>query len=239
MSITSEQWNALPGRTVYDRDGDRVGTVGQVWTGADGTGAEWVSVRTGLFGLRDTLIPLGSAELRDGELFVPFDKSTIKGAPRVESDGDEPLDQAEVQRLYAHYAGVENAGRHRGSGDAMTRSEERLNVGTERHATGRARLRKYVVTEDVRTTVPVQREEVRLEREPITDANRDDALSGPAISEAEHEVTLHAERPVVRKETVPVERVRLGTETVEEEETVGGQVRKERIEADLPDRRRR
>ncbi|GAB7052690.1 PRC and DUF2382 domain-containing protein [Catenuloplanes indicus] len=234
MSITSEHWNSLPGRTVFDRDGDRVGTVDQVWTGADGTGAEWVSVRTGLFGLRDTLIPLGAAELRDGELFVPFDKSTIKGAPRVESDADEPLDQSEVQRLYAYYAGGENAGRH-----AMTRSEERLHVDTERHATGTARLRKYVVTEDVRTTVPVQREEVRLEREPITDANREDAFAGPAISESEHEVTLHAERPVVRTEAVPVERVRLGTETVQDEETVGGRVRKERIEADLPDRNRR
>ncbi|MDR7273955.1 PRC and DUF2382 domain-containing protein [Catenuloplanes atrovinosus] len=237
MSITSEHWQSLPGRTVFDRDGDRVGTVGQVWTGADGTGAEWISVRTGLFGLRDTLIPLGPAELRGDELHVPFDKSTIKQAPRVENDGDEPLDQTEVQRLYSYYAGFANGGRHRGD-KAMTRSEERLQVGTERQTTGKARLRKYVVTEEVRTTVPVQREEVRLEREPITDANRDDAYAGPDISEAEHEVTLHAERPVVSKEAVPVERVRLGTETVQDEETVGGRVRKERIEADLPDRRR-
>jgi uncharacterized protein (TIGR02271 family) len=114
----------------------------------------------------------------------------------------------------------------------MTRSEERLSVGTERQATGRARLRKYVITENVTRTVPVQREEIRLEREPITDGNISEATSGPDISEAEHEVVLHEERAIVDKETVPVERVRLDTETVADEVTVDEQVRKERIEAD-------
>ncbi|WP_413759469.1 DUF2382 domain-containing protein [Streptomyces sp. MMBL 11-3] len=121
----------------------------------------------------------------------------------------------------------------RGTDDgAMTRSEEQMHVGAERYETGRVRLRKYVVTEEVQRTVPLRHEEVRLEREPITDANRGDALSGPEISEAEHEVTLHAERPVVETETVPVERVRLSTDEVEEEETVTGEVRKERITAE-------
>src|ERR1700734_4221206 len=117
-----------------------------------------------------------------------------------------------------------------GTDDAMTRSEERLHVGTESVQAGRARLRKYVVTENVTQTVPVSHEEVRLEREPITEANRDAALSGTAITEEEHELTLHAERPVVAKETVPVERVRLGTETVTEEQQVTEQVRKEQID---------
>jgi uncharacterized protein (TIGR02271 family) len=87
-----------------------------------------------------------------------------------------------------------------------------------------------VVTENVATTVPVSHEEVRLEREPITDANRDAAQSGPDITEAEHEVRLHAERPVVTKETVPVERVRLATESVTGEEQVSEEVRKEQID---------
>jgi uncharacterized protein (TIGR02271 family) len=116
--------------------------------------------------------------------------------------------------------------------DAMTRSEERMHVGVEQHEVGRARLRKYVVTEEVEQTVPVRHEEVRVEREPITDANRDEALSGPELGEAEHEVTLHEERAVVETETVPVERVRLTTEEHIENETVRGQVRKERIEAE-------
>jgi uncharacterized protein (TIGR02271 family) len=114
--------------------------------------------------------------------------------------------------------------------EAMTRSEERLDVGVQRTEAGRARLRKYVVTEQQNVTVPVQREEVRLEREPITDTNVDNALEGPAISEEEHEVVLHTERPVVTTEAVPVERVRLETDTVVEEQTVTGDVRKEQIE---------
>jgi uncharacterized protein (TIGR02271 family) len=114
--------------------------------------------------------------------------------------------------------------------DAMTRSEERLHVGTERAEAGRVRLRKHVVTENVTQTVPVSHEEVRLEREPITDANRGQATSGSDISEEEHEVTLHAERPVTSKETVAVERVRLGTETVTEDHEVSETLRKEQID---------
>ncbi|MEP7022432.1 MAG: PRC and DUF2382 domain-containing protein, partial [Actinomycetota bacterium] len=109
--------------------------------------------------------------------------------------------------------------------DAMTRSEEQLHVGTEQVETGRVRLRKHVVTEQVTQTVPVSHEEVRLEREPITDANRGQAMSGTDISEEEHQVTLHAERPVVQKEAVPVERVRLGTETVTEDHEINETVR--------------
>jgi uncharacterized protein (TIGR02271 family) len=123
--------------------------------------------------------------------------------------------------------------------DAMTRSEEQVTVGTTNRETGRARLRKYVVTENVTQTVPVSHEEVRLEREPITDANRGDALDGPAISEEEHEVVLHAEQPVVQKEAVPVERVRLDKETVTDTETVSEEVRKEQIELDGDDDTRR
>jgi uncharacterized protein (TIGR02271 family) len=126
--------------------------------------------------------------------------------------------------------------------DAMTRSEERLQVGTQSVETGRARLRKHIVTEQVTRTVPVSHEEVVVEREPITDANRDAAMSGAELTEEEHEVTLHAERPVVAKETVPVERVRLGTETVTGSEQVSEEVRKEQIEevaGDASDTRRR
>ncbi|MFL6225842.1 MAG: YsnF/AvaK domain-containing protein, partial [Actinomycetes bacterium] len=114
--------------------------------------------------------------------------------------------------------------------DAMTRSEEELRVGTTQRERGRVRLRKYVTTETRQVTVPVQREELRVEREPITDANRDAATDGPAISEEEHEVTLREEEPVVEKRVVPRERVRLDKDTITDEERVGDQVRKEQIE---------
>lgn len=123
--------------------------------------------------------------------------------------------------------------------DAMTRSEERLEVGTERRETGRARLRKYTVTDTVTTEVPVSHEEVRIEREPITDANRDAALRGEELREDEYEVTLHSEEPVVRKHTEPVERVRLETETVTDTETVSGDIRKEKIDTEVDDAAKR
>jgi len=137
---------------------------------------------------------------------------------------------AGTRRTSGHTEGYDTSGPT--TDDAMTRSEEQLNVGTERVEAGRARLRKYVVTEQQSVSVPVSREEVTVEREPITDANRGDALDGPAISEEEHEVVLHAERPVVQTEAVPVERVRLGTETVTEDQNVSAEVRKEQIEVE-------
>ena len=88
------------------------------------------------------------------------------------------------------------------------------------------------MTEDEQRTVPVRREEVRVEREPITDANVDEALDGPEISEEEHEVVLNEERPVVEKKVVPKERVRLSTEEQTAQETISETLRKERIETD-------
>ncbi|GGC16720.1 DUF2382 domain-containing protein [Cellulomonas carbonis] len=265
--ITTEQAQTIVGTTVHGTDGEKIGTVGQVYFD-DATGqVAWATVRTGLFGTKETFVPLDQATLRDGDVTVPYDKELIKSAPSVEAD--DHLSEAEEAELYRHYGlGYGNAGDASGTtdtyasgttgtyasgtadtygttdahgttdtrgtarDDAMTLSEERLDVGTERREAGRARLRKYVVTEDVTTTVPVTREEVRLEREPITDANRDRALDGPEISEAEHEVVLHEERPVVAKETVPVERVRLETDEVTTQETVTDEVRKERVETD-------
>ena len=114
----------------------------------------------------------------------------------------------------------------------MTRSEEQLRVGIESRERGRARLRKYVVTEHEQHTVPVRREEVRVEHEPITEVNRGQAMQGPDIGEAEHEVVLHEEVPVVDKVVTPKERVRMSTETRRDDKTISDDVRKERIEAE-------
>jgi len=116
---------------------------------------------------------------------------------------------------------------------SMIRSEEQVRVGTERVATGKARLRKYVVTENVTKTVPVQREVVRLEREPITDAD-EAATAGAELGEDVQEVTLSEDRVVVDKDTVAVEKVRLDTDIVTEEQQVTEEVRKEQIDTDLP-----
>jgi uncharacterized protein (TIGR02271 family) len=116
--------------------------------------------------------------------------------------------------------------------DAMTLSEEQVRLGTQRRESGRARLRKYIVTDQVTETVPVQREEVRIEREPITEANRDAAYSGPDLTEDEVEVTLSEEVPVVDKDVVATERIRLDKENVTEQQRVTTDVRREEVEVD-------
>ena len=244
---TPGQWGNLIGSTAVDADGEKVGKVGQVYL-SDLTGEpEWVTVSTGLFGMRESFAPLHDAQPGSGELRLAVTKQQVHDAPNVDAS-DDHLAESEIEALYRHYAGyLGPAASQAGSGDgaqgrdvsgpttdeAMTRSEERLHVGTETVPAGRVRLRKYVVTENVTRTVPVSHEEVRVEREPVTDANAGAAMSGPDISEEEHEVTLNAERPVVEKEAVPVERVRLGTETVTEQHQVSEQIRKEQI--DEPD----
>jgi len=124
--------------------------------------------------------------------------------------------------------------------EAMTRSEERVDVGTTTEEAGRVRLRKYVTTEQETHTVPVRTERAVLEREPVTADNVDAATSGPDLSEEEHEVVLNQERVTVDKVVEPVERVRVGTETVTDEETVTEEVRKEQVEVegDVDDNRR-
>lgn len=248
MSTTNDP-ATLIGATVFDRDRDKIGTVGQVYVDPRTNQPLWASVKTGLFGTSETFVPIDAATVADDEIVVAYEKEFVKDAPRIDPDG--ALSEDEEQSLYTYYdlqggsvasdvdydvdasASTVGAG-HDTSGpntdDAMTRSEEQLHVGTERVEAGRARLHKYVVTEQQTVTVPVQHEEVRLEREPITDANVGDALDGPAISEEDHEVVLTEERVVVDKEAVPVERVRLGTETVTEQQQVDEEVRKERVE---------
>jgi uncharacterized protein (TIGR02271 family) len=193
-------------------------------------------------------VPAADANSSGDGLTVPFDKDKVKNAPKIDADGH--LSPAEEQELFAYYGldyggyegtrtGYEDAPGtvgHDTSGpttdQAMTRSEEQLHVGTERQEAGRVRLRKWVETEQQNVSVPVSRERAVLEREPITDANVDQALSGKEISDEEHEVVLHEERPVVEKTVTPVERVRVDKETVTEQETVSGDVRKEQIEVE-------
>ncbi|UFQ17085.1 MULTISPECIES: DUF2382 domain-containing protein [Streptomyces] len=262
--------DALKGLTAYDRTGEKIGSIERVYLD-DRTGRpEWVTVKTGLFGMKESFVPLAGARLRGDDLHVTATKEAVKEAPRV--DADQHLDPGQEHELYAHYglarpgaapgpaptgtgtAGTQEhpltgaaAGTGVGAGagkrefatragmgkdekarEELVRSEERLRIGTEEEEVGHARLRKTVVSENVTTSVPLSHEEVRVVREPIREGER---VRGN-IGEAETEVTLHAERAVVSKETVPVERVHLETEKVTETREVSDTVRKEQIEYD-------
>jgi uncharacterized protein (TIGR02271 family) len=244
------------GRTVVDREGEKIGKIDELYYDEQGARPEWALVNTGLFGTKKTFVPIASASPIGEDLKVAVSKEQVKDAPRI--DADEELSEHDERQLFEHYqlpyttngsttaaaGGAPSLAQSQREGtgaahsdDAMTRSEEELVVGTAERERGRVRLRKYVVTENVQTTVPVRHEEVRVEREPITDANRDQALSGAEISEQEHEVILHEEEPVVEKRTVPKERVRLGTDTHVDERQVAEEIRKEQIELDDSHRR--
>jgi uncharacterized protein (TIGR02271 family) len=237
------------GRTMLDRDGNRIGSIDAIYLD-DRTGQpEWALVNTGLFGTKSSFVPLAQATQTDQDVRVPYDKQLVKDAPRI--DADQHLSEVEEQQLWRHYGlDYDRTTRRRATGhgavgrdtsgpttdDAMTRSEEELRVGTTERERGRVRLHKYVTTEQIQQTVPVQRERVRVEREPITDANVDAATSGPEFSEDEHEVVLLEEEPVVEKRVVPRERVRLDKDTVTGEEQVAEEIRKEQIDVQDEDR---
>lgn len=286
--IDSSSINDLMNAKVVDSAGEKVGTVGQVYVDENDGHPLFATVHTGLFGTKESFVPLDNGTFDGDTLHVGYTKATIKDAPNIAEDG--AIDDGEQQQLFSYYDGASDStttsstGIDSGTGTgtstagtstyadstdsatagtvgstetvgtgatgrvdsadngydtsgpttdgAMTRSEERLNVGVQNVHTGRARLRKHVVTEQQTVTVPVSHDEVHLEREPITDANAGAALDGPDISEEEHEVVLTEERPVVAKETVPVERVRLDKETVTENQQVTEDVRKEQIDFD-------
>ncbi len=158
------------GRTIIDRDGDKIGKIDDVYADKQDGQAEWALVKTGLFGTKKTFVPLHHAQPVGEDVRVPLEKAQVKDAPSIEADGE--LSESEERQLYTHY--------------------------------------------DVTYT---------------TD-DGDQALDGPEISEEEHEVVLHEERPVVEKEVVAKERVRLSTEEHTDEETISEDVRKERIETD-------
>ena len=197
MTTTNDLQN-MEGRTAVDSEGSKVGKIGQVYLD-DQTGQPlWVTVTTGMFGARQVSRRSTAPGSNGDQVMLAVSKDLIKDAPSIDDDGQ--IDASEQDALYQHYSGYLGGstrarprsghaatprGRARPDGiqgrdtsgpiadDAMTRSEERLRVGTENAEVGRARLRKHVVTENVTQTVPVSHEEVRLEREPVTDANRE------------------------------------------------------------------
>ncbi|MGH3098349.1 MAG: DUF2382 domain-containing protein [Streptosporangiales bacterium] len=272
----TNQLDKVVGQTVYDGDNKKIGTASDLYTSDQSRTPEWVTVRTGMFGNKDSFVPLAGATTDESGLHVSPRKDTIKGAPRVPDDGE--INDQEVRDLYRHYgmrtggapngqqpgqgqgqgrtaadqsaggapaAGAPAAGagttpgteerpttsRGQPQGDeSMVRSEERLRTGTEAAETGRVRLRKHVVTEEQQVTVPVQHEEVHVTREPVSPD--DTTARGGELGDEEREVVVHEERPVVSKETVPVERVGLDTETVQEDQQVTETVRKEQVDVD-------
>lgn len=284
--------------TAYDKNGEKLGDVNEVFVDDQSGQPTFVEVNHGLFGMSSSLVPLRGHDFSGDDLKLGFSKDRIKDAP--DFDSDKPLTPEAQSDIFKHYgldnardvtdykdsnldskrdvqagadkehnltagagaAGAGVAGAHADEKKADThttdaaaterkagvaddaaaartnndgeliRSEEQLNVNKERVASGEARLRKYVVTDTESVEVPVEREEVRVERTPINaeDAkNYNGAISGDS---EEASVTLHEERVNVNKETVPVEKINLKKDTVRDTETHTEELRKEQIDTD-------
>ncbi len=252
--LDPEQVLESRGSNLLAEDGSKLGTIVDIYIDQDTQDPEWALVKTGLVGSSNNFVPLKEATAEGSDILVPYSEDHVKNAPSMDADGE--LSQQEEAELYRYYgldyseessdsglpeghSDTDPSDRGRPEGfdtggpttdDALTRSEEELHVGKTQREAGRVRLKKYVVTEDVTQTVPVQREEVRIDREPITDSNVDQATSGDDITEEEHEVVLQEEQVVTEKRVVPKERVQLSKDTVTEEQQVSEEVRKEQIE---------
>ena len=259
--------------TAYDKAGEKLGSVKEVFVDEQSGQPTFVEVNHGLFGMSSSLVPLRGHDFTGEELKLAFSKDRIENAP--DFDSDKPLTPEAQADIFKHYdlenaqdvttyrderderagvagagvagAGVAGAGAgaHAKDETAATssnltnnegeviRSEERLDVNKERVATGEARLRKYVVTDTETVEVPVEREEVRVERTPISEADAANYTGTIGDNGAEEaSVTLHEERVNVEKKTVPVEKVNLSKETIKDTETHTEDLRKEQIDTD-------
>jgi len=255
MAYDTQELRNWAGHDLVDSEGAKIGTIEEIYFDDETGQPEFLSVATGLFGKNVSFVPLAGTTGQGDVLVSRWSKAKVKDAPNVAPDNH--LSPEEEEQLYAYYdmggtysgqtqttETTQSTQRADAAGtvgrdtsgpttdNAMTRSEEQLRVSKTKREAGTARLRKWVETEHESQQVQVAREEVRVEREPITDANVGAAMSGPEISEEEHEVTLMEEDVVADTEVVPKERVRLDKAVVTETETVGADVRKERIDID-------
>jgi uncharacterized protein (TIGR02271 family) len=223
MTIQAEK---LLGAQITDADGKAVGTVEQVFRNdADGT-PTWARIRSGSAA---RFVPLGGSQATAGGLSVPYGMQKIMAGPEIAA-GDH-MSAAEAEELSRYFgllpAASDQPGRSQQTDDGwLELQEERLEVGTEMLESGRVRLHRYVDIEPVDQAVHVYHEEFAVERRPIADGHTHD------FAEAEQEIILHEERPVLRKELTPVERVRLVARRVEEDTPVHDEVRRERIEVE-------
>ena len=241
QSITLDRLSEARGSTVYSHDGEKIGTVEEIFYDEETNEPEWLGIGTGLLGTKRVLVPVAGADLSGDGLTVRYSKEQVKDSPDI--DGDE-ISQETERELYSYY-GLEYSERQSDTGlpeaqrqsadvgearereGAVTRAEEELRVGKRPVEVGRARLRKWVETEPVQMDVELQRETARVTREPV-----DTPVSDAEIGEEEVEVGLRGEAPVVEKQTVAKERVALEKDVETRRETVTDEVRKERVDID-------
>ena len=101
MTQQTQDVLALRGQDLIGRDGDKLGTIEEIYLDTDTDQPEWALVTTGLFGTKQSFVPISGASRAGDGVTVPFDKATVKDAPTVDPDGR--LSESEEQQLYRHY----------------------------------------------------------------------------------------------------------------------------------------
>jgi sporulation protein YlmC with PRC-barrel domain len=145
-----DQARQVIGATAYTRDGDRIGRIGQLYLDDATEQPEWITVSTGLFGTKESFVPLADAHAEGNRVTVPYPKEQVKGAPRVEA-GQGHLSPAEEAELYRYYglpetgpfgdaAGTEPAAAGFAAGTSGTLDDPTAGPDVD---TGRHRLRRY------------------------------------------------------------------------------------------------
>ena len=239
-TMSTNDLMSAQGMPVLSSEGDKIGSVDEIYVDEQTEQPEWIGLGTGFFGTKRVLVPVAGAQLSEDALQVPYSKQQVKDTPDI--DADEISQETEAE-LYAHYgldyserrsdtglpegtaAGATPRGTT-GEGDVV-RTEEELRVGKRETEAGRARLRKWVETEPVETDVELRQETARVTREPI-----DQPVSDAEIGEEEIDVQLRGEEAVVQKEAVAKERIGLEKDVETERQTVSDEVRKERVEVE-------
>jgi hypothetical protein len=162
---------AWRGRTVRDQDGNELGTLSELYLDSETSRPAWAAVKRGRLRTTETIVPLADAEEAGDELRLPYDGARFDDAPDVDPDVELTAEQERL--LHEHYgrewsepAEAAEPAEPSGSGGEMIRSEEEVSVGKVAKPAERVRLKKVIVEDEVTETVPVRREEIRLETEP-------------------------------------------------------------------------
>jgi uncharacterized protein (TIGR02271 family) len=227
-------------------DDDKVGKVSDLVCTPDGQ-IRYLDVDLGgFFNPRNVVVPIGAAQVdreRDIVWITGMTKDQIKALPDYNGDVRTLTDDYERRitglsgrtaadrdlydqgRFYADRTG-ESAREAR-----LVLHEEQLDIGKRQVQAGEVGVRKTVETERVRENVEVMREEVTIERHPISasDASR---LGAADIGEDEIRVPIMREEVVAEKRVVPTEEIVVHKHAVTEQTPVEADVRRERAVVD-------
>src|SRR5829696_4197093 len=230
MSWTTESGQALIGAEVFGADGDKVGTVSEVYPG-------YIIVEKGFFFPTDYYIPLSAIATYDANrVYLTVSKDAALGHGWDVRPVD--LETATVGTTTATSdtfieSDTDRVAAARVAGDEEIRvpvMEEELTATVRAQEAGAVRIEKDVVTEQRTLEVPVTEERVRVERRvvdrPVTAADAD------AFEETVIEVPLRTETVDVQKQARVAEEVVVSKEATQRTERVADTVRREQVVVD-------